>query len=224
MSNEENTPSFANFSDMNLRVGQRVQLLSEAPVLQKYYANLIGYLENEFLILRIPHDEGWIAHLNEGMRVEVRLFSGVSIFSFNSHIDTLLLNPRNHMLMSFPDKIQEVRMRSHARVRTHMPVDIVEAASAAIKETGFHLCDLSGSGASVLGPASLGPIGARVRLGFDFTLESTNQLERVELNGTIQNSGLRPSQTADGDPVQYLHGVQFDTVDPRILLLVHELQ
>ncbi len=225
MTNQESTPSPANFSDMDLRVGQRLQLVSEVPMFQKHYANLIGYVENEFLMLRIPHEDGWLAHLNEGMNVEVRLFSGVSIFSFDSRIDALLLTPRNYMLMRFPSKIQEVRMRSHARVHTNMPVDIVEAASAAVKATGgFHLTDLSGSGASVLGPAALGPVGARIRLGFDFKLESTNQMERVELNATVQNLGQKTNQGVDGEPVQYLHGVEFDDLDPRMVLLVHELE
>jgi len=224
MPSEENTPSSANFSDMDLRVGQRVQLVSESPVLQKHYVSLIGFVENEFLILRVPQEDGWIAHLNEGMNVEVRLFSGVSIFSFNSRIDTLLLSPRNYMLMSFPDKIQEVRMRAHARVRTHMPVDIIEAASAATKTHGFHLLDLSASGASILGPAALGPVGARIRLGFDFQLESTNQLEHVELNASIQSFGQKPNPEQSGAPLLYQHGVLFDLVDPRMVLLVHELQ
>ena len=223
---EENTPTSANFSDMGLRVGQRVQLVSEIPIVQKYYVNLIGYVENEFLILRIPQEDGWIAHLNEGVNVEVRLFSGISIFSFDSRIDTLLLSPRNYMLMGFPEKVQEVRMRSHARVRTHMPIDVVEAASAAARTQGFHLLDLSGGGAHVQGPEALGPVGGRIRLGFDFKLESTHQLERVELNATIQNSSQKPNPDADADgpPLLYQHGIEFDLVDPRIVLLVHELQ
>jgi len=224
MSYQENSPQAAKFSDMDLRVGQRVQLVIEAPVLQKYYTSLIGYVENEFLMLRVPQEDGWIAHLKEGMHVEVRLFSGVSVFTFKSRIDTLLLNPRNYMLMSFPNSIQEVRMRAHARARTNMPVDIVEAASAAIKATGFHLHDLSGGGASVLGPVALGPVGGRVRLGFRFKLEATQMTEHVELNATIQSAEKITHENQMGHQVMYQHGIQFDAVDPRILLLVHELQ
>ena len=79
------------------------------------------------------------------------------------------------MLMHFPSKIDAVRMRAHARVRTQMTVNIVEAASAAVKTSGFHLHDLSGGGASVPGPIPLSPVGGRIRLGFDFTLQSTNE-------------------------------------------------
>ena len=221
MSHSENTPQAAKFSDMDLRVGQRVQLVIHAPVLQKHYTSLIGYVENEFLMLRVPQEDGWIAHLKEGMNVEVRLFSGVSVFTFPTRVDTLLLNPRNYMLMRFPDQIQEVRMRAHARVRTNQPVEIVEAASAATKATGFHLHDLSGGGASVLGPALLGPVGARVRLGFRFQLEATNQHEHIELNATIQSAD---PVAHEGHATVYQHGVQFDAIDPRILLWVHELQ
>ena len=221
---EENAPSSANFSDMDLRVGQRIQLMTQAPVARKYFASLIGYVENEFLILRVPQDEGQLAYLSEGTHVEMQLFSGISIFLFNSRIERLLLSPHHYMLMSFPERFQEVRMRSHVRVRTHMPVQVVEAATAATKVTGFHLLDLSGSGASVLGPAALGPVGGRVRLGFDFKLESTNQVEHVEMNATIQNFGQKPNPDEDGTPLLYQHGVHFDKVDPRMVLLVHELQ
>jgi c-di-GMP-binding flagellar brake protein YcgR len=224
MSQSENAPRAAKFSDMDLRVGQRVQLVIHAPVLQKHYTSLIGYVENEFIMLRVPQEDGWIAHLKEGMNVEVRLFSGVSVFTFESRIDTLLLNPRNYMLMRFPDQIHEVRMRAHARVRTNKPVDIVEAASAAVKATGFHLHDLSGGGASIVGPTPLGPVGARVRLGFRFHLEATNLSEQVELNATIQSADKVERNDPGAHATVYQHGVQFDVVEPRILLWVHELQ
>lgn len=205
-------------------MGQRVQLCIESPVKQKHYTNLIGYVENEFLMLRLPKDGNHIVHLKEGMTVEVRLFSGVSIFTFQSTVDTLLLNPRNYMLMSFPKSIHEVRMRAHARVRTHMAVDVVEAASAAVKASGFHLNDLSGGGASVIGPAALGPVGGRIRLGLRFKLNATQSDEHIELNATIQSVETVANDTHKEVKVVFQHGVQFDTVEPKILLLVHELQ
>eukprot|EP01041_Mallomonas_annulata_P026662 gene26662-48049_t len=58
-------------------------------------------------MLRVPQEDGWIVHLREGMNLEVRLFSGLSIFTFKSRINTMLLHPRNYMLMSFPDEIIE---------------------------------------------------------------------------------------------------------------------
>jgi c-di-GMP-binding flagellar brake protein YcgR len=222
--NQENSPQEAKFSDMDLRVGQRVQLAIASPVEHKFYTTVIGYVENEFLMLRVPQVDGWITHLTEGMQVDVRLFSGVSIFSFKSRIDALLLNPRNYMLMHFPSKIDAVRMRAHARVRTQMPVKIVEAASAAVKASGFHLHDLSGGGASVLGPVPLGPIGGRIRLGFDFTLQSTNEEVHAEQNATIQSLEEVPNGNKSASSPLFQHGVQFDNVDPRMVLLVYELQ
>ena len=223
MQEKEEAPRLAKFADMDLRVGQRVQLVQDGSVQKKHYTSLVGYVENEFLILRIPQDDGWIVHLQEGMTVEVRLFSGVSVFSFFSRVDTILVSPRNYMLMSFPDKIQEVRLRAHARVRTSHPVQIVEAASAAVKTSGFHLHDLSGGGASIIGPESLGAVGARIRVGFDFQLHATNKKEHIELNATVQSQEQVPGAHAGGKHV-HQHGIQFDEVDPRIVLWVHELQ
>ena len=125
------------------------------------------------------------------------------------------------MLMHFPSKIDAVRMRAHARVRTQMPVKIVEAASAAVKASGFHLHDLSGGGASVLGPVPLGPIGGRIRLGFDFTLQSTNEEVHAEQNATIQSLEEVPNSNKNASSPSFQHGVQFNNVDPRMVLLVY---
>ena len=87
------------------------------------------------------------------------------------------------------------------------------------------LHDLSSGGASVLGLVPLGTIGGRIRLGFDFTLQSTNESVYVELNATIQSLEKVPNgnKNATGAPL-HQHGVQFDNADSRIVLLVYELQ
>lgn len=171
-------------------------------------------------MLRVPQVDGWITHLTEGIQVDVRLFSCVSIFSFKSRIDALLLNPRNYVLMYFPSKIDALRMRVHARVRMQMPMKIVEAASAAVKANGFHLHDLGDGGASVLGPVPLGPVGGRIRLGFDFTLQSTNEEVHAEQNTTIQSLEEVTNGNKTANSALFQHGVQFDNVDPRMVLRV----
>lgn len=105
MTNHEQAIKKAKFVDMKFQVGQRVQLIQDGKSTHKHYTSVIGWVENEFLMLRVPQEDGWIMHVREGMNVEVRLFSGLSIFTFKSRINTMLLNPRNYMLMSFPEEI-----------------------------------------------------------------------------------------------------------------------
>jgi c-di-GMP-binding flagellar brake protein YcgR len=224
MSNHEQAPKKAKFADMHFQVGQRVQLILEGPSEHKQYTSVIGWVENEFLMLRVPQEDGWIVHLREGMNVQVRLFSGLSIFTFKSRINTMLLNPRNYMLMSFPEEILESPMRSHLRVRTSLPVEILASTLAGHNLGEFHLHDISGGGTSIVGPRKLGEVDSTVQLRLRFDLQSTGKSEQVDMRGSIQNVELvhRANQT-DSSP-EYQHGIRFHEPDARVVLLAHELQ
>lgn len=223
MSNSEHSSKKAKFADMHFQVGQRVQLILEGPSEHKQYTSVIGWVENEFLMLRVPQEDGWVVHMREGMNVEVRLFSGLSIFTFKSRINTLLLNPRNYMLMSFPEDILETPMRSHLRVRTSLPVEIVQS-TVGHNLGDFHLHDISGGGTSVVGPHKLGEVDSQVKLRLRFDLQSTGKSEDAEMTGTIQNVELVHRANQNSSKPEYQHGIRFDEPDARVVLLVHELQ
>ena len=224
MTNQEQAIKKAKFADMKFQVGQRVQLIQDGKSTHKHYTSVIGWVENEFLMLRVPQEDGWIMHVREGMNVEVRLFSGLSIFTFKSRINTMLLNPRNYMLMSFPEEILESPMRSHLRVRTSLPVEILASTLAGHNLGDFHLHDISGGGTSVAGPYKLGEVDSQVKLRLRFDLQSTGKSEDAEMTGTIQNVELvHHANQADSTP-EYQHGIRFHEPDARVVLLVHELQ
>ena len=67
-------------------------------------------------------------------------------------------------------------------------------------------------------------MGGRIRLGFDFTLQSTNEEVHVEQNATIQSLEEVPNGDKSASSPLFQHGVQFDNVAPRMVLLVYELQ
>ena len=158
------------------------------------------------------------------MNVEVRLFSGLSIFTFKSRVNTLLLNPRNYMLLSFPEEIMETPMRAHLRVRTNLPVEIVNSALAGHNLGDFHLHDISGGGASIVGPHKLGEIDSQITLRLRFDLQSTGKSEDAEMTGTIQNVELVHQANQNHAKPEYQHGIRFNEPDARVVLLVHELQ
>ncbi|MEY4435634.1 MAG: hypothetical protein RL175_589 [Pseudomonadota bacterium] len=224
MTNHEQAIKKAKFADMKFQVGQRVQLILESAGAHKQYTSVIGWVENEFLMLRVPQEDGWIVHLREGMNVEVRLFSGLSIFTFKSRINTMLLNPRNYMLMSFPEDIFETPMRAHLRVRTSLPVEILNSSLVGHNLGDFHLHDISGGGTSIVGLHKLGEVDSSVKLRLRFDLQSTGKSEDAEMTGTIQNVELvHRANQSDSQP-EYQHGIRFHEPDARIVLLVHELK
>lgn len=210
------------FSNMDLRVGQPIQLLVSGALPGKYYTRLIGYADQEFMMLKVPLDKGRPVPFLDGQMLQVRVFSGMSLFEFESPFLTVLNTPRNTMLMGPPQKLRETRMRSHARVKTRMPVHIRLAPQVASGSQGYYLDDLSGGGAALYGPQALGQAGDSVQLSLSFRLSSTGDDETVELSGKIQSLGA--SATPAAKTGEHLHGIQFDTTDPRILLLIYELQ
>lgn len=228
MSTPSDTPARPRLSELDMRIGQTVQLLVQGPQLRKYYTRLIGFVEHEFIMLRVPVENGWTVTLDEGLRLDVRVFSGVSLFEFQSHLQAMLLNPRNYMLLSCPDQIRQTRLRSHERAKCHLPVQLLQTpgTAPAHTHTGFRLDDLSGSGAALVGPHVLGEPGQHLQLALNFHLAATDSQEQLVLDADIQSVQpvRNPSQAAPAQDTAYHHGLRFRQIDPRILLLVHELQ
>ena len=210
------------FSDMELRVGQPLQLLISGALPSKHYTRLIGYVDQEFMMVKTPIDKGRPVPFLDEQVVQVRLFSRLSIYQFDCPVIARLLVPRNTMLLGVPRNLQETRMRSHVRVKTQLPVQVLQAPQTAAGSAGFRLEDLSGDGATITGPRPLGQAGEAVRLALSFHLSATGDDETVEIEGHIRSVGpATPAGTAGN---RHLHGIEFDSTDPRILLLIYELQ
>jgi hypothetical protein len=211
-------------SDLDLRIGQTVQLVTRKPQQTKYFTRLIGHAEPDFLMLRVPLENGWAVPLAEGQSLDVRVFCGVSLYEFETRLQTLLLNPRNFMLLSYPSIIRETRLRSHERVQCALPVRILQArglTGAAISE-GYQFQDLAGSGAALVGPQVLGEVGQSLQVEVDFDLTATGTHERLLIGADVQS--VRPLRDSAGHITGHLHGIRFHEIEPRILLLVSELK
>src|SRR5205085_11190659 len=75
----ELAPREFGFEAMNLQVGVRLQFIiyrSIKPV--QYFSTLIGYVRDEYLILKVPMENGMPVGLVEGERITIRVFSGTN--------------------------------------------------------------------------------------------------------------------------------------------------
>jgi c-di-GMP-binding flagellar brake protein YcgR len=207
---------------MDLRIGQTVQLITHGPQPRKYYTPLIGFVERSFFMVRVPLENGWAVQLTEGELLDVRVFSGVFLYEFKCQVQAMLLNPRNYLLLTPPASIRQTRFRSHERAKCALPVQVLQAQPGASHLKGFQFQDLSGSGAALVGPSSLGEPGQRVCIQLDFHLQVTNSEESLELEADVQT--VQPIPNPTGQTTNYHHGIRFLEIDPRILLLVNELQ
>lgn len=228
MPSQEASAAPPRLTDMDLHIGQTVQLITRDSQPRKYFTQLIGFVEREFIMLRIPQENGWSVQLSEGTALDVRVFSGVSLYEFQSRLQTLLLNPRNFMLLSCPSSVRQTKFRSHERVKCALPVQVLQAQGEKGQGeqgsyAGFEFHDLSGAGAALVGPQPLGEPGQQIKLQLDFYLAATGGTqERLEIMADIQS--FKPLLNATGQASSYHHGIRFAAIEPRLLLLVNELQ
>lgn len=217
----ETTPEPA-LSALDLRIGQTLQLITQGPQPRKYFTQLIGYVEHEFIMARVPEEKGWTVPFNPGESLDVRVFCGVSLYEFESRLQTVLHHPRNYMLLNCPERIRQTRLRSHERVKCALPVQIAQAPSGPVPAGAYAFHDLSGSGAALVGPVALGQPGQPLRLQLAFDLAATGTHEQLTLLAHIQT--VQPLRNGSGQTTGFQHGILFEQVEPRILLLVNELQ
>lgn len=209
--------------DLNLKIGQTVQLISHGQPSAKYFTHLIGHAEPDFLMLRRPVANGWALTLDEGQLFDLRVFCGVSLYEFETRLQTLLLHPRNYMLMSCPQKIHETRWRSHQRVQCDLPVHILKAPMLTGESPlrSYRLQDVSALGAALLAPHALGDIGQSLQVELTFNLAAMGTQERLVLEADIQT--VQPWRDASGQSAGFQIGIRFHQVEPSLLLLINEL-
>jgi c-di-GMP-binding flagellar brake protein YcgR len=220
MISSQSAPKLAKFSDMDVRVGHRVQLIVPGPFPQKHYTTVIGYLEGEFIILHLPPEYGDTLHLHEGQHIDIRLFSRLSIYTFSGRVNSIMLNPKNFMLLSFPKEVQEYQMRSHLRVSVDAPVQVASIATHGSRQD-MKLRDISNGGASLLGPAMPERVGDSLQLIIEFHQATTGRREEVTLMSTLRSIERVSVPPSEGDIYRY--GVQFKELDPRVALWIYEL-
>ncbi|SDN94902.1 c-di-GMP-binding flagellar brake protein YcgR, contains PilZNR and PilZ domains [Rhodoferax sp. OV413] len=202
------------FEDMNLQVGVRLQIMpSKAANPSVHYTSLIGFVSGEYLLLKIPQ-EGAVLH--EGDSVIIRVFSGVSVYTFSSQVESVLKSPHAMMVLAFPAAIQKVGLRKAVRVKANLPVKIKNPQDPANFKMAT-LSDISLSGALVSTARPLGTAGDTVDIEFSLRDQASNQEVTIATTASIRSVQQSAGSTADGATFQtvYSHGINFHDLGTR---------
>lgn len=196
------------FEDMNLQVGVRLQIMpSRSSSPSVYYTALVGFVSGEYLLMKLPQEEGV---LHEGDEVIIRVFSGVSVYTFSSRVDAILSSPRPLMLLAFPTAIQKVGLRKAVRVKANLPVKIKNPQDPQNFKMAT-LSDISLSGALVSTARPLGAAGDVVDIEFTLRNQASNQDVTIATTASIRSVQQSAGSTADGATFHtvYSHGINF---------------
>lgn len=203
------------FEDMNLQVGVRLQImLKDTSVPTVLYTTLIGFVLGEYLLLQIPQDNGEPVSIPQAATVAIRVFSGVSVFTFDSRVESIVSEPRAYMLLTFPDNIQKVGLRKAVRVKANLPVRILNPADREVLKEAT-LSDISLSGALVSTSNPLGSSGDNILIEFSIKVQPQNLDVTISTNASIRSVQQAVGSSVDGRSFYtvYTYGINFSDID-----------
>ena len=157
-----------NFDDMQLKVGDRLQLQLHSSAKSSCRLNndtcmvtVIGYVPDHSLIVSMPKTDQLIGQpFLEGDQILVRLFSGRCAFSFTVFVDKLVKLSFKYLHLSFPKHILGQTIRKSRRVRTAIEAE----ATVNSGSIPLIITNLSAAGAEISTHAELGEIGTLIEL------------------------------------------------------------
>lgn len=208
------------FESMNLQVGGRIQFITHRTIKPiQHFSTLIGYVKDEYMIVKIPSENGAPIALNDGDKLTIRVFSGVTVCSFACTVLRIFGRPLNYVHLSFPDAIQGTSLRAAMRVKVDIPAQLLTAEHPPVP---VFLVNLSVSGALIESPQKLSPDEPKVTLSFTLIGQSGNHQVRVKTAATIQNVNiLKPASGALSEVFTY--GVQFVDLEPHHYTMLQNL-
>lgn len=198
----------ARFGDLNVRVGARLQLVVSAFGRTSPFAStLLGYAENEYLIVRTPAEGGLAVRLQTGETLDVRLFTGTHVVEFPTSLLRQFSAPISYWHLSYPEDVRVITLRAAARARVDLGAQANRGGAAAVP---VRLADLSALGARVLAPEPLGERGQTLELAFDIPRGPQGATAKIAVAATIRS--VKPLAAAGDAPPSYAHGLQFENL------------
>ncbi|TWI66120.1 c-di-GMP-binding flagellar brake protein YcgR [Pseudoduganella lurida] len=207
------------FEQMNLQVGTRLQFITHRtlkPV--QHFSTVVGWVKDEYLIVRIPVEQGTPIGLYEGDKLTLRVFSGVNVCTFSTVAERIFGRPLFYVHLTFPDEIFGTSLRTAMRVKVDLPAQLKMANG---DEHAGLLANLSVSGALLESAQPLPPVKEAVDVQFTLVTEPDKRQVTVMARASIRNvSAVEPTA---GTPGKYGYGLQFIDLDPSYYLMLQNL-
>ncbi len=208
-------PQSYSFSDMKLKVGDKLQLQPPPSVSnEKFTVKLLGYLDHMSVLITAPASHGLTLPLLKGERIVVRAFSGQHAFGFVSTIAHICKSPFEYLHISFPESIEGLTIRRSPRVQTMTPASIIRKSPGS-EPISCLINNLSLTGAMVSSESPLGQKSEVVSLAFKLSALGISSVISVE--SIIRSVSETPS--AKGTKAVH-HGLEFRQMGTNERLLL----
>ena len=213
-------PQDVDFEMMNLQVGTRLQLITHRRVKPvQHFSTLIGYIKDEYIILKIPMENGAPIGLAEGERLTIRVFSGIKVCSFACTVERVFGRPLFYVHVSFPTSVQGTSLRTAMRVKVDLPAHLTGNGTHG-KPLACTIVNLSVSGALVISPNRLPSDEQQIALQFALKAPPDDQEIHIEARAAIRNVSVTK---APDDTDLFTYGMQFIDLDPGHYTLLQNM-
>lgn len=213
-------PQEYEFEQMNLQVGGRIQFITHRTMKPiQHFSTLIGWVKDEYMIVKVPFENGAPIAVNEGDKLTIRVFSGVNVCSFSAIVQRVFGRPLFYAHLSFPTSIQGTSLRTAMRVKVDIPAQLTCEATGSVS---VFLVNLSVSGALIESKRPLESGDAIVGLSFTLIAQPGNRQVLVNTQASIRNINVIKPASADKAEV-FTYGVQFVNLDPTHYTLLQNL-
>ncbi|MES2263877.1 MAG: flagellar brake protein [Pseudomonadota bacterium] len=199
------------FEQMNLQVGGRIQFITHRTIKPiQHFSTMIGWVKDEYMIVKLPFEHGAPVAVNEGDKLTIRVFSGVTVCSFAATVERVFGRPLFYAHLTFPDHIQGTSLRTAMRVKVDIPAHVNTPNTPPVS---VFLVNLSVSGALIESQRRLPQDDAQVGLSFTLIAQPGNRQVLVNTEASIRNIHVVKPAAQDKDEV-FTYGVQFVDLDP----------
>ncbi len=202
----EAPPHDVDFDSMNLQVGGRLQFITHRAIKPvQHFSTMIGWVKDEYMIVKVPLDNGAPIPLGDGEKLTVRAFTGVTVCSFACTVLRVFPRPLNYVHLSFPDTIHGASLRAAMRVKVEIPAQVT--GSRAFAQGNVFIVNLSVSGALIESARALSPQDKTVNLAFTLIAQPGNVQVLVNIRVSIKNVNV--VKASPDAPEVYTYGLQF---------------
>jgi c-di-GMP-binding flagellar brake protein YcgR len=215
------TPKKLGFEQMHLQVVGRMQLVTYRTVKPiQHFSSLIGYIKDEYIIVKTPIENGVTITLDSGEKLTIRVFAGMNVCSFACTVLRIFPRPMLYLHLSFPTAIQGTSLRASMRVKVSLAGRVTGSAPDA-QPIDCSLVNISVTGVLVESKMPLPADNELVTLQFGVAALQGGQDVQVVTRATIRNVNVSPVSGAQTEVFTY--GMQFVDLDPAHYMLLQNL-
>jgi c-di-GMP-binding flagellar brake protein YcgR len=209
------------FDAMNLQVGDRLQFLTHRGInAVRHFSILIGYIKSEYIIVKIPADNGAPISLIEGEKLTFRVFSGMTVCSFSCTVARVFGRPLLYFHVTFPSTIQGTSLRAAMRVKVDIPAQVTGSPPGS-EPINCALVNLSVAGALIESQRELPPDDEIVTLEFQLIGQPSNHQVNMKARAIVKNVNVvKPSSDQFAN---FFYGLQFVNLEPAHFALLQNL-